>query len=65
MVSGGHRASGAATLSQSLTVERSTMPFWYPDRIIRTYTFEIFYVPCRLAGEMDGGDISGSVPEKK
>lgn len=33
----------AATLSQSLTVERSTMPFWYPDRIIRTYTFEIFY----------------------
>lgn len=33
----------AATLSQSLTVERSNMPFWYPDRIIKTYTFEIFY----------------------
>ena len=58
-------ASGAATLSQSLTVERSTMPFWYPDRIIRTYTFEIFYVPCRLAGEMDGGDITlGAFPKK-
>ena len=37
-------ATGAYALSQSLRVDRNTMPVWHPDRLIKTCSFELFYV---------------------
>jgi len=33
----------AYALSQSLRVDRNTMPVWHPDRLIKTCSFELFY----------------------